>query len=201
MAIATWMRTAPRSVSKRNLALCICPPARVFASLAAAAVGRRRSIDRSDSAIEPSTQVISRRKEAPRKCWQRWNFVRIERTNQPRRDQHQQLRAFLAVGLALEQMSDNWQLAEKRDRCRVHLRGVVDQAGDGERLTIAQFHLRLCPARCQSRNAESFECDAVIEVELAHFRTYLQPNQIAGNRRREIQPDTELFKHDGHLTD
>ena len=83
---------------------------------------------------------------------------------------------------------------------RVHLRRVVDQPGDRERLTVAQLDFGFGATGLQRRNAEPLERDAVVEIELAHFGADLQPDQIAGNRRREVETDAELLELDRDLT-
>ena len=76
------------------------------------------------------------------------------------------------------------------------LRDVVQQAGDRERLAVAQLDVGLGAPRDQRRNPEALERDAVVEVERADFRLHLQPDHVAGNRRLEVQPDTELLELD-----
>ena len=86
---------------------------------------------------------------------QRRHFVRIERPDEPRRDQHHQLGLLGAIGLALEQRADDRQLAENRNRRRVVLRDVVEQAGNRERLAVAQLDVGFGAARRQRGNAEA----------------------------------------------
>ena len=45
-------------------------------------------------------------------------------------------------------------------------------------------------------HAEALERNAVVEVERADLRTDLQANDVACNRRPEIQPDAELLEDD-----
>ena len=42
------------------------------------------------------------------------------------------------------------------------------------------------------------ERDAVVEVERADLGLHLQPDDVAGDRRPEVQPDAELLEHDRH---
>ena len=84
---------------------------------------------------------------------QRRHFVGIQRPHEPRRDEHHQLGLLRAVGLALEQVPDDRQLAEKRNRRRVVLRQVVEQPGDRERLAVAQLDVGFGPARGQRRES------------------------------------------------
>src|SRR5207342_1868123 len=58
--------------------------------------------------------------------------------------------------------------------------------------------IRLRAPRRERRDPESLERDAVGEVERADLRPDLQSNQIARNRRREVQPDAELLEDDRH---
>ena len=43
-------------------------------------------------------------------------------------------------------------------------------------------------------NAEALEQDAVVEVERADLGPHVQADQIAGNGRREVQPDAEFLE-------
>ena len=43
------------------------------------------------------------------------------------------------------------------------------------------------------------EHDAVVEVERAHLGPQLEADDVAGNRRREVQPHAEFLVLDGHL--
>ena len=76
----------------------------------------------------------------------------------------------------------------------VGLRDVVDQAGDRERLPVAQLDFGFGATGLQRRNPESLERDAVVEVERAHFGPDLQADQVAGDRRREVEADAELLE-------
>ena len=49
----------------------------------------------------------------------------------------------------------------------------------------------------QRRNPEALERDAVGEVERADFGPDLEADHVAGDGRREVQPDAELLEHDG----
>ena len=69
----------------------------------------------------------------------------------------------------------------------VGLRRVVDEAGDGKRLAVAQLDFRFGSAHGERGDAETLEQDAVVEVERADLRPYAQLDQIARNRRREVQ--------------
>ena len=80
----------------------------------------------------------------------------------------------------------------------VVLADVVEEAGDGERLPVAQLDIRFRAPRRQRRNPESLERDAVGEVERADLRPDFQSNHIARNRRLEVQPDAELLEYDRH---
>ena len=60
-----------------------------------------------------------------------------------------------ALRLALEQLADDRQLAQDRNRRVVGLRGVVDQAGDGERLAVAQLDFGFGAARRAARESGS----------------------------------------------
>ena len=94
-----------------------------------------------------------RKRLRPRR--QRRHFVGIERPHQARRDQHHQLGPLGALRLALEQDADDRQLAQDRDGRLVLLRHVVQQAGDGERLAVAQLDVGLGAPRQERRNAEA----------------------------------------------
>ena len=74
---------------------------------------------------------------------------------------------------------------------------VVDQAGNRERLSVAQLQLGFRAARAQRRNPEALQLDAVGEIERADLGTDLQVDAIAVDRRREVQPDAELLELDG----
>ena len=81
---------------------------------------------------------------------------------------------------------------------RVVLADVVEQAGDRERLPVAQLDIRFGAPRRERRDPEALERDAVGEVERADLRPDLQSNHVAGNRRLEVQPDAELLEDDRH---
>ena len=75
----------------------------------------------------------------------------------------------------------------------VVLRDVVEQPGDRKRLAVAQLDVGFGAARRQRRNPETRQRDAVGEIERAHFGPDLQPDHVAGDRRREGQADAELL--------
>ena len=52
---------------------------------------------------------------------------------------------------------------------------------------------RRAPRR-QRGNPEAAQADAVGEVERADFRPHLQPDHVAGDGRREVQPDAEFLE-------
>ena len=54
--------------------------------------------------------------------------------------------------------------------CAVVLGGVVEQAGNRERLTVAQLDVGFSAACRERRDAEPGERDPVGEVERAHLR-------------------------------
>src|SRR5687767_2351016 len=212
----TWMSTEPSSprLSERFMTVAF----RSEELTGRGAAGHRRRVDRAAATLQVRPDVVRIRQERARQRRHRRNFVWIERAHEPRGDQNEQLGPFLPLGLALEQIADDRNLAEQRHRCHVGLRLVVDEAGDGERLTVAQLDLiRLhvrpevssldfnngivlegfrIPALTTRRDAESLEHDAVVEVERADFRTDMQPDEVAGNRRFEIQPDAKLLEQD-----
>src|SRR5262249_26476214 len=80
-----------------------------------------------------------------------------------------------------------------RNRLAIRLRQVVQEAGDGKRLSIAQFDIRLGTTRRQCRDAEAAQDDAVAEVERAHFGPHLDPDDVSGDGRPEGQADAELL--------
>ena len=133
-----------------------------------------------------SRRRSGRRQEPAGQRRQRRHLVGLERAHQTRRNQHHQLGAFRSVGLALEQVADDRELAEERDGRGVFLRQVVEQPGDGERLAIAQLDVGLGASRRERGNPEALQRDAVGEVERADFRRDLQPDDVAGDGRREV---------------
>jgi hypothetical protein len=138
-------------------------------------------------------RLRARRQEATGHRRQRRDFVRVQRTNQARRDQLQQLGLFLALRLALEQVADDRDADQPRNRIVRVLRAVVQQPRDSERLAIAQFDVGFGLARDERGHAEPGHRHAVGEVEGADLRLDLQPNHVARNRRRELQPDAEFL--------
>ena len=80
----------------------------------------------------------------------------------------------------------------------VLLRHVVQQARDGERLTVPQLNVGLGAARQERRNAEALKGDAVVEIERADLGLHLEADLVAGDRRLERQPHAELLELDRH---
>ena len=74
------------------------------------------------------------------------------------------------VALALEQLPDDWEAAQQRDRLLRVLRDVVQQSGDREGLPVAQLDVGLGAARDERRHPEAPDRDAVRKVERADFR-------------------------------
>src|SRR6476469_1706013 len=110
IATITCNRTAP--FSDESL--------RMTASLAAAlhpgGSRRCRRIDRPTAPLQLLTNVVFRRQEPTRHRRQRRHFVGIQWTNQARRHEYQQFRLLFPLRLALEQIPDNRNLAENRNR-------------------------------------------------------------------------------------
>ena len=87
-----------------------------------------------------------------------------------RRDHDDQLGLVLLIRLALEQLAENRDVADAGNLAHRAGHGVVHQAGDRERLAVAQLDFGLGAARGQRRDAEALERDRVAEVERADFR-------------------------------
>src|SRR4029453_7514885 len=155
-----------------------------------------RRVDDATGAIQllPDIAAFDQRANAGR---QRRYFIRIQGADETGGDEHHQLGLLRAIGLALEQRSEDRELAQNRYRCRISLPDVVEQAGNRERLTIAQLDVGLGATRRQCRNSEALERHAIREVEGADLGTHFQANEVAGNRRFEVQSNAELFEHDG----
>src|SRR5262245_61279562 len=143
-----------------------------------------RCIDDAAGAVELLTDValLDERADAG---WQWRHFIRIQSADEARRDEHHQFRLLCALGLALEKRAEDWDLAQNRNRRRIGLADVVEQAGDRERLSVSQLNVSLGAACRERRDPEAFERDAIGEVEGADLRTYLQADEVAGNRRFE----------------
>src|SRR5205807_5075672 len=134
-AMAVWMRTAPRADERFEIGL-IPSSSRLFRRLLRIdrlclwICGFWRSIHRS-ATLNVVSDVASRRwKESSRPRRQRRHFVRIQRLHEPRRDQYHQLRALGVLGFTLEEVPEDRQAAEQRNRGAVLLCQVVEQAGD-----------------------------------------------------------------------
>ena len=87
----------------------------------------------------------------------RRHLVRLQRAYQLRCDEHHQLGLLLLIGLALEQVADDRDAAQEWDRRPVFLRRVLEQAGDRERLAVAQFHVCLRAPGDQRRDSETLQ--------------------------------------------
>src|SRR5438876_5989623 len=157
-----------------------------------------RRVNRATAAAKLLADVVALGQEAAGQRRERRNFVRVQRPYQARRDDDQQLGAFLAVGLALEQIADYWQLTQNRQRRDIRLGLVVYQSRDRKRLAVAQFHLGFGAARRQRGDAETLQQDAVVEVERADLGPNVEADEIARDGRLEIQADAELLeRHSG----
>ena len=121
----------------------------------------RRGVDEPFARLRDRVAVIfpqllfGRREERPGSRRQRRDFVRVERSHQARRDEDHQLGLFRPGALALEQVADDRQPAQNRNRLPVGLRQVVEQAGDGERLPVAQLDVGFGPPGDERGNAEA----------------------------------------------
>ena len=66
---------------------------------------------------------------------------------------------------------------------------MVQQSGDGEALSVAQFYLGLCPAGGNGRNRVPGNDDCIGVIERAYFRRNFQLNRpIVIDDRGKIQP-------------
>ena len=81
---------------------------------------------------------------------------------------------------------------------RVLLRQVVEQASNRERLAIAQLDVGFCAPRRECRHTEALQRNPVGEVERADLGRHLQPDDVAGDGRRERELDAELLVHHRH---
>ena len=130
---------------------------------------------------------------------QRRHFVGIERAHQARRDQHHQLGLLGALRLALEQVADDRQLAQERNRRRRRSARCCP-AGRQSRTTARRAARR----RFRRAGWSAPECgspDSVTPLAKSSELTsglHFQANHVAGDRRREVQPDAELLEHDRH---
>ena len=87
---------------------------------------RRRRVNRPATAFESVADVITRRQEASRQRRQRRHFIGIEWSDQARRISTSSSVRSCRSAFALEQMADDRDLAEQRNRRLVSLRDVVD---------------------------------------------------------------------------
>ena len=142
---------------------------------------------------------VRRVDERTRTHRQRRHFVGVEGPHQARRDQHHQLGLLGAHRAALEQVADDRQAAQDRNRLPVGLREVVEQAGNREGLSVAQLHVGFRTPGVERRNPEAREHDAVGEIQRAHFRPELQADDVAGDRGREAETNAELLEENRQL--
>src|SRR5688572_14144432 len=95
--------------------------------------------------FELATDLVVATDKALLQRRQRRHLVRVERTDQLRRDQHHQFGLFSALRIGAEQAADDRQFRQTRYLCHVILRKVAQQPGNGERLPVAEFHLCFSP--------------------------------------------------------
>src|SRR5688500_11969781 len=124
---------------------------------------------------------------------QRRYFVGVERTDKPRGDENHELGPLSSLRPGLEQVSDDRDLAQERDRRAIFLRNVVEQSGHRERLSVAQLDVRLGAPRDQRRDSKATKRDAVREVQRAHFGGNFQADDVARDARREGQANSEFL--------
>ena len=116
-----------------------------------------------------------------------------------RRDHHHQLGRVPLIRTAAEQVAEDWNVADARYSAHRLIQRVVEQPRDGKRLAVAQLDFRIRFSRGQRGNAEPGDRHRVVEIEGAHFRRDLEMDHVVTqNRRREVQPDTELFEDNRH---
>src|SRR3546814_5659556 len=100
--------------------------------------------------------------------------------------------------VALEQRTEDRQVAEAGDLAVLLAAVVLDQAGDGEALARRQLDRGLRPPGGQRRNREAAgeHLDGV--GELAGLRAHPHGNAAASDQgRRESEADAELLEEDG----
>src|SRR5688572_20121666 len=116
-----------------------------------------------------------------------------------RRDKEHQFGLFLLKGLRLEESADNGNRADDGN-ARQGLRfGVVEQARECERLTIAQFNTGLGATSAERWNYETVETNAIAEVDRGDFRLEFETDVVfVDDGRFEVETDAILFPHDGH---
>src|SRR5262245_31112496 len=154
------------------------------------------AIHNAAAALNVASDIAGAREKALFQRRQRRYFVRIQRTDQLWRNQHQQLRLLRALRLRLEQMTDDRQARQARDFLQVVLRQIVEQPRHREGLAVAQFDIRFAAAGCQRGNTETRQQNAVREVERADLRSYMEPNGVSRNRWREVEPNAVLLIRD-----
>src|SRR5688572_3327615 len=119
LAMATWSKIAPRSEFARSRGACDSCARMARSSIAST---RGWSVDNAAAALQLLAEVVGGRQKSTRHRRQRGYFVWLQRSNEPRRDQDEQLGPLLPIGLALEEAADDRQLAHDRHGRRVFLR-------------------------------------------------------------------------------
>src|SRR5262249_23995955 len=113
-------------------------------------------------------------------------------------DHHHQLGLLLPRSLALEEQSENWNVADAGYLLELLSHSIVHQASDRECLLVHQLDFSFSPPRAQRRNPETLQYDGIVEVEGADFGPYLQVDAFANNGRREVQADPEFLPLNGN---
>ena len=73
----------------------------------------------------------------------RWSLVRLHRVNQFWTDQNQQFRFVPLNNLRFEQWSQQFRVAKQRHSARISSLLFLQQAGDGQYLSLTQFDCRI----------------------------------------------------------
>src|SRR2546423_6270866 len=102
--------------------------------------------------------------------------VAIDRFDELRRDDEHQLGLLLLERLRVEERAEHRDVADEgnlRERARLP---IVEEAGERERLPVAQLDARLRAPGLQSRNQEAVALDAVGVVTRRDFRVQFEPD-------------------------
>ncbi len=119
--------------------------------------------------------------------------------DETRRDHDHQLGLFAFPVRGAEQGAQDRDIARARDLAQGLGVAVLEQAGDGEALAVAQGDGGGRAADGQGRNAEALQGHAIVRVQLADLRLDLQFDHAIGvEGGREVQLHAELAVFHGH---
>src|ERR1041385_3306324 len=91
-------------------------------------------------------------------------------------------------------MADNWKTRQSGNLLEIVLGKIVQKAGHGECLTIAELDIRFAAPCRESRNAESGKRHAVRKIKRTHLRPHMEPNRVTRHSWSEIQADAVFLE-------